>query len=576
MLRRRRKISRESAITDALNRSLAVIEFTPEGIILNANENFLNTMEYSQSEIAGKHHSTFLEKSEKNSAEYALFWKKLANGEFKQGEFKRFTKSNRIVWLQATYNPIMDDTGTVTSVIKFASDITQEKLRNADLSGKIDAIIKSQALIEFDPEGMILFANSNFLNAMGYQADEIVGKHHSIFVSEMERNSDEYREFWTKLRNGEYQAAQYKRIGKSGREVWIEASYNPIADMNGDIIKVVKIATDITENVKQQAHFNLLSLVADETDNSVIITDKHGLIEYINPGFTKMTGYQFDEVLGKNPGKLLQGPHTDKETSDRIRSNLREQTPFYDEILNYSKTNEPYWISISINPIFDSYGNLDRFISIQANITQTKLQALDSSKRMNAIEQSTIVFEWDDKNDLVALNHVAKTLCRCDSIEQARSLRSLHYEQVFTNAERNSLHSGTSVKKTISVDVDSNTKLLLSATVQPLFNVEGKLNRTVMYAADSTARHNTMEMMSAVLKQIDIIADNIASVSDQTNLLALNATIESARAGEAGKGFSVVASEVKTLAGRSANLSSEISLLVTKVQQRMRVLENEQ
>jgi methyl-accepting chemotaxis protein len=208
--------SDNGAITDALNRSQAVIEFTPQGHILTANDNFLRVVGYSLAEIKGKHHKMFVDNSEASSKEYQSFWASLAEGNFRQGEFKRVTKRGESVWLQATYNPILDKNGHVVKVVKFASDITKDKLLAADMEGQIKAISKSQAVIEFDTSGVILFANENFLGAVGYTLDEIKGKHHSMFLTAEDAQTADYKAFWRDLAQGKYHLGRYRRVGKGG------------------------------------------------------------------------------------------------------------------------------------------------------------------------------------------------------------------------------------------------------------------------------------------------------------------------------------------------------------------------
>ncbi|MCA9726380.1 MAG: PAS domain-containing methyl-accepting chemotaxis protein [Candidatus Eisenbacteria bacterium] len=234
---------------NAIHRSQAVIEFNLDGTILHANENFCNAMGYQLSEIKGQHHRVFMPKGEGDSASYRQFWEKLGRGEYQAGEFKRVGKGGREIWIQASYNPIFDAAGRPYKVVKFAVDVTEQKLRNADFAGQISAIGKSQAVIEFDMDGTIRVANENFCGAMGYQLSEIQGKHHRMFVEESFGKSSDYRDFWAALNRGEYQAGNFKRIGKGGQEVWIQASYNPILDLNGKPFKVVKYATETTTEV---------------------------------------------------------------------------------------------------------------------------------------------------------------------------------------------------------------------------------------------------------------------------------------------------------------------------------------
>ena len=237
------------AMINALDRSMARIEFSPDGTILFANVNFLNVMGYKLEEIQGKHHSLFVSPQEKDSAAYREFWRKLHDGEYQAAEYKRFGKGGKEVWIQASYNPVIGRGGKTVKVVKFATDVTDAKLAAASNQGQIDAISKSQAVIEFKMDGTIVTANQNFLDAMGYSLEDIRGRHHSMFVAPGERDSAAYRDFWAALNRGEFQTAEYRRVGKGGKEVWIQASYNPILDLNGKPFRVIKFATDTTKAV---------------------------------------------------------------------------------------------------------------------------------------------------------------------------------------------------------------------------------------------------------------------------------------------------------------------------------------
>jgi methyl-accepting chemotaxis protein len=239
----------EASKVSAISRAQAVIEFKLDGTVVTANENFCKALGYSLAEIQGKHHSLFVASAERDSAAYREFWAKLNRGEYQAGEYKRIGKGGREVWILASYNPLLDENGKPFGIAKFATDVTAEKLKTVDLAGQIAAIDKAQAVIEFNMDGTIITANANFLGTLGYSLAEIKGKHHSMFVEPAERDSAEYREFWAALNRGQYQAAEYKRIGKGGKEVYIQASYNPILDLNGKPFKVVKYATDTTRQV---------------------------------------------------------------------------------------------------------------------------------------------------------------------------------------------------------------------------------------------------------------------------------------------------------------------------------------
>jgi methyl-accepting chemotaxis protein len=240
------------ATLEAIGKSQAVIEFNMDGTVITANQNFLDVLGYSLADIKGRHHSMFVGETERQSAAYRQFWEALGRGEFQAAEYKRIGKGGKEVWIQASYNPIKGPDGKAFKVVKFATDVTERKMRNADIEGQIEAIGKSQAVIHFNLDGTIITANENFLATMGYRLDEVQGRHHSMFVDEKEKQSQAYRQFWQALNRGEFQAAQYRRIGKGGKEVWIQASYNPIMDLNGKPFKVVKFATDITRKTMIQ------------------------------------------------------------------------------------------------------------------------------------------------------------------------------------------------------------------------------------------------------------------------------------------------------------------------------------
>ncbi|MCG5238419.1 PAS domain-containing methyl-accepting chemotaxis protein [Azospirillum doebereinerae] len=260
-----------TAKLDALDKSQAVIEFNLDGTIITANQNFLDTVGYSLREIQGRHHSLFVDPAERECPAYRRFWEALERGEYQTAEYRRIGKDGRDVWIQATYNPIVGRNGKPTKVVKFATNITDQKVKAADFQGQIDAINKSQAVIQFAMDGTILDANGNFLQTLGYSLAEIRGRHHSLFVDPAERESPAYRRFWEALGRGEYQTAEYRRIGKNGRDVWIQATYNPIFDPHGRPVKVVKFATDITAKVRERLQRSEIQTEID-TDLGAITT----------------------------------------------------------------------------------------------------------------------------------------------------------------------------------------------------------------------------------------------------------------------------------------------------------------
>lgn len=242
-----------AGVLAAIHHSQAVIEFDTKGRILAANQNFLDAFGYRIEQVVGQHHRMFCDAAFARSPDYLALWDRLSRGEFESGRFRRVTSSGGDIWIQSSYNPVLDLSGNPYKVIKIATDITQEMRASADTKGKLDAIALSQAVIEFDMQGNILTANANFLRTMGYSFEEIQGKHHSMFCGDELVKSQAYRDFWADLGDGKYKSGRFKRVGKHGAECWIQATYNPILDIDRKPYKVVKFAMDIGQQVAREA-----------------------------------------------------------------------------------------------------------------------------------------------------------------------------------------------------------------------------------------------------------------------------------------------------------------------------------
>ncbi len=259
----------------AIGRSQAVIDFSPDGSILDANENFLNLMGYTLDEVKGRHHRLFVTAEDAAGQAYQNFWEELARGHFHSGEFKRVGRGGKEVWIQATYNPIFGPDGKTAKVVKYAVDVTEAKMRNAENQAKLDALDKAQAVIEFDTEGRVLSANRNFLAAMGYTLREIQGQHHSMFCTPDYTRSEAYRDFWLRLSEGEFISGRFQRVGKFDREVHIQATYNPILDLNGKAVKVVKYAYDVTHEVMLERQIATQSLEMSSSVGELVQSTQH-------------------------------------------------------------------------------------------------------------------------------------------------------------------------------------------------------------------------------------------------------------------------------------------------------------
>ena len=373
------------AQTAAINRSQAVIEFKMDGTIITANQNFLDAMGYRLDEIEGKHHQMFAPPELRGTEAYKSFWASLNRGEFQAGEYKRVGNGGREVWIQASYNPIMDDAGKPLKVIKFATDITEKKIRSMEDAGKISAIGRAQAVIEFNLDGSIITANQNFLATVGYRLDEIQGKHHQMFVSPAERDSTAYREFWTKLGRGELQSGEYKRFGKGGKEVWILASYNPILDDNGKPFKVVKFASDITADKLKAANY-AGQIEAIGKSQAVIEFSMEGDVLTANANFLGALGYSLAEIQGKHHSLFVPQDQRESEAYRAFWAALNHGEFQSGEYERVGKGGKQVWIQASYNPIRDLNGNPFKVVKYASDTTAQVLARMRSEKVRGMME----------------------------------------------------------------------------------------------------------------------------------------------------------------------------------------------
>ena len=540
---------------DALVRSQAVIRFDLDGRIRSANRRYLDIVGYTLEEIRGKHHRVLVDPEYAASEAYAAFWKELAAGVPQSAEFARRGKNGEALWLQASYTPVLDRLGRPGGVLKIARDVSASKRRALDFEGQVEAIQRSEAVIEFDVDGTILEANDHFLATMGYTLEELRGRHHRLFVPPEEREGVAYRTFWEALREGRFRRAEFRRVHKSGRDVWIQASYNPVLDPTGRPVKIVKLAADITSVIEQRRATELLSIVADGTDNSVIICAPDGRAEYVNGGFTRLTGFAASEVIGKKPGALLQGAGTDLETVARIREKLDACEPFHEQLLNYTKDGDPYWISLSINPIFGEDGRLERFVSVQADVTEVKMRSVEDATRLQAIGSAVPTADWSAEGALLDASAPLLALLGCEDVVAAEPLLRRAFAETRGGRDGAPSDVGGGVDRELELRSASNAPVWLEASFGKILDVDGGTSKLTMYARDVTQQRQTMERIRAAVSTIN-------SLAQQTNLLSLNAAVEAARAGEHGRGFAIVASEVRELAAQSSGSASEIASLL--------------
>ncbi len=439
------------AVLAAMSKSQAIIEFDMTGKILTANENFCKALGYELSEIVGQHHRIFVDPAEAASANYRQFWSELNAGRFDRRQYKRIAKGGKEVWIEASYNPVSRG-GKFYKVVNFATDITEQKLKSAEDAGKLDALSRSQAVIEFTPTGEILTANQNFLTVIGYQLAEIKGKHHSMFCDKAYVGSNDYQNFWARLSAGEFVADEFLRIGKGGKKVHIQASYNPILDMNGNVFKVVKFATDVTARV-------------DNVD-----------------------------LLAAALQSVAEGDLTQQLSTPFLPALEKLRTDF----------------NVAASKLCSAMEAVSENASAIAAASQEIRSASDDLSRRTEQQAASV------EETAAALEEITTT--GSDSSQRAQEAGQL-VRKTKDNAERSGL--------------------------------------VVRQAVDAMGK---IESSASEIANIIGVIDEIAF---QTNLLALNAGVEAARAGDAGKGFAVVAQEVRELAQRSAKAAKEIKGLIS-------------
>ena len=566
---------------NALDKVLGVIEFTLTGKILAVNDNFVNATGYSREEIVGKHHSMFVDTATASSQEYRQFWDKLARGESDGGVYKRYGKDGNEIWLQATYNPILDDKGQPFKVVKFATDITRQKLKDADVQGQLDAIRKVMAVIEFDLKGNILTANDNFLSAVGYPKTEVIGQHHSMFVEPAYRQSAEYKAFWEGLARGQSASGKFKRIAQGGRELWLEASYNPIFDMNGKPFKVVKYATDITKeyfaDMDNAGQIDSINRALGSIEFSM-----DGKITKVNKNFASLVGYDEREIVGKHHSMFVDAA-TRSSTEYRAFWEKLNRGEFdagiYKRVGNNGKE---IWLQASYNPILDAEGKPTKVVKFATDITVQKLAEVGLVK---AVQETERIVEAAKEGDLTLRISVSDksgailNLCNgvnslVDKMTEIVTLVRDAGQTINTTAGEistgNNDLSHRTEKQASSLQETSSSMDQLASTVKQNAENAKQANQLALTASGVAIKGgevvgnvvNTMSAINQSARKIEDIISVIDGIAFQTNILALNAAVEAARAGEQGRGFAVVAGEVRNLAQRSASAAKEIKDLI--------------
>ncbi len=557
--------SRENAAKQALSQSiLAVVTIDENNNITFYNDAASQLWGYAPSEVLGKNIKMLVPREHQSNHDSYVNTHRNTNvnkivGSSREVELE--TKSGQRIWVQLALSQVI--VGGKKHYTAFVRDVTEEREAREIVEQTLEQAL--DAVVCINERNEVTLFNASAEKFWGYRREEVIGKNVKMLVPQaIQANHDNYV-------NANRETGQDKIVGtsrevrverKDGKELWGRLSLSKVR--LADRTLYTAFVRDVTEEVEQRELQRMLSLVANETDNAVIISNADGLIEYVNNGFYRLTGWSLDEVKGKKPGSFLQGEETDYRTVDVIRQKLKNREAFYDEILNYRKDGSPYWTSLSINPVFNE-GQLVNFIAVQADITRVKQMALDFTNKLNAIGSALVLLEMEPDGKLIEANKLLKETIKgaYDSKDFARELMSR-----LTTEDLSQLNSTGFVSKIL--EFKNNGKYLaFDARVSALKNFNGQITRYVFFAINVSSRkqavndtQGAMQELLTTSQTISTIVGTINSISEQTNLLALNAAIEAARAGEMGRGFAVVADEVRTLAGNSQSSSNEIDNLV--------------
>jgi len=477
-------------ILNAVAANQACIEFDLNGNVLNANDNFLNTFGYAEDQVLGKHHSMFCTPGTVGSDDYEHFWNTLREGGFQSGEFLRLASQGREIYIQSNYTPVRDEHGQVVSVIEMAIDITDAKLKAMDNEGKVSAINKSQGVVEFDLTGNILYANDNFLALTGYELQDIVGQHHSIFVDKEERGSVAYQAFWRKLGQGEFDSGEYLRVGKQSKRIWIQASYNPILDLEGRPLKVVKFCSDVTQT-KLQAIETQARMDSVSGTNCIMELDADGQIVSSNLLMQKALGYSKVDLADKKESFLM----FDEERSDSKHFNtwnaLREGTTVSGEFRLKGVGNREIWLAGSRSPVIGLDGQLIKVVVMVQDITETKLARLDSEGKLGAIDRSQAVIEFDMTGKVLTANsNFLKLMGYVQEEIVGRHHRLFvdpthaatpQYQAFWESLGRGQFESGEYKRL-----AKGGREVWIQATYNPIYDPRGNLVKVVKFASDVT------------------------------------------------------------------------------------------
>jgi methyl-accepting chemotaxis protein len=516
-------------ILNALDRSLAIIEFDPKGKILAANHEFCHLMGYEAAELVGKHHSMFVDPAYTALPAYKEFWAKLGRGEFDRQEYMRIAKGGKQVWIQASYNPVMNRLGKVGSIVKVASDSTAAKLRNATFEAKLAAISRVQGIIEFTPTGEIIDANENLLSMFGYRLDEVVGKHHRVLVDSAYAASPEYQDFWRKLNEGQFNAGEFKRLGKGGQDVWLQASYNPIFDLNKKVTSVVKFATNITGRVR--AVTEIAAGLAELADNNL----QYRLSKAFEPAFEQVRS-DYNASLERlemtvsrvaASSETIQGGTAEiaSSTSDMSRrieeqaAGLEETAAALDEITGTVKQSAEGALEAALAAAGARSGTaLSSKVMSQAATVMTEIS--ESSNKITQI--IGVMDEIAFQTNLLALNAGVEAARAGDSgrgfAVVAQEVRALAQRSAEAAKEIKSLISSSSAEVKRGVELVSETAAALEGVTEKVVRIDSLLSDMARAAKEQAI--GLAEVNTAVNRMDVVTQQNSAMITEATGAAA--------------------------------------------------------
>lgn len=353
----------------AIHKSNIAVTFDIYGTILDANDVFLEATGYALHEIVGNHHRIFVESTHSHGTSFAKFWNDLQQGKHRVGTYRRKRKDGSAIWLQATYNPIFDASGKVMKIVKYASEVTAERLIQADHQGQIAAINNVQCVASFDMDGILLDANENFLNATGYKFSDVRGRHHRMFVDPRVTDTEEYKEFWAGFSRGQTRSGEFKRLCKDGSEIWLQATYTPILDMNGKPFKVVKYASDVTAEKLAEVDYRG-QIEAINKVQGVAVFNLDGTILDVNENFQNIFHYERDELVGQHHSTLVERDLYINRAYAEFWAALRQGKAQGGMLKRLGKGGKPIWIQASYNPILDLNGNPAKIILYATDVAR--------------------------------------------------------------------------------------------------------------------------------------------------------------------------------------------------------------